>query len=488
MARIAIAGFQHETNSFAKGRAGMAEFELADSWPGLVSGAALLDETEGLNLPIAGFAKAADAAGHDLQPILWCAAEPSGPVTNAAFETISARIIDGTLGADALYLDLHGAMITEHHEDGEGELLSRLRDRHPDMPIVISLDMHANVSQAMVELADHICIFRTYPHLDMSETGARCLAPLERRLAGVREAKAFRQAPFLIATHAQGTNHGPMAALYLEAAKQGIEFAVGFTAGDTQHTGPSCVGYGPDAAHKLDAFISKLIAAAPELDQPLPDARSAVRQAMAKPKGLPVVIADVEDNPGGGGSSDTMGLLRALVTEGATGALLGLIHDPDAAHLAHEAGVGAEISLSLGGRSGCDGDSPFEGQFRVGALSTGEVRYEGAMYQGGIGQIGPTAALRVLVPGCEIHVIVTTHRNQCLDRGYFRQVGLNPESARLICVKSTVHFQAEFEPICQAVIPCRVPGALASKLEEIPYQNLRNGLRLSPLGPLFEGK
>lgn len=485
MARIAIAGFQHETNSFAQGKAGMAEFQMTDSWPGLVAGETLLSETDGLNLPIAGFAAVARTAGHDLHPVLWCAAEPSGPVTDDAFETISARILDGIAGADAVYLDLHGAMITDSHDDGEGELLARLRARHPDLPLVISLDLHANLSPQMVEMADHVCIFRSYPHLDMAETGARCLAPLEHILTGPRPAKAFRRAPYLIPLHAQCTETEPMAGLYAHASALGVELASGFTAGDTPHTGPACVAYGPDAATRAETVIAALLSAETALNQPLPDARTAVRQAMALPEGRPVVLADVEDNAGGGGSSDTTGLLRALVAEGAQGAILGLMHDARAAKAAHEAGIGADIALALGGRSGCAGDAPYDGRFRVEALSEGAVRYEGEMYGGGIGQVGLSAALRVLGTEADIRVAVSTHRSQCLDRAYFHHVGLKTETARLICVKSTVHFRADFCPIAQTVIPVCVAGALASDLTQIPFQNLRPGTRLGPLGPAF---
>lgn len=485
MARIAIAGFQHETNSFAKGLACMAEFEMADSWPGLLTGAEVITGTQGLNLPIAGFAEAGSSAGHDLQPVLWCAAEPSGPVTTDAFETISNRILDGIEGAEAVYLDLHGAMITQRHDDGEGELLARIRARHgPDLPIVISLDLHANISERMIALADHICIFRTYPHLDMAETGARCLPPLEQLLAGARPAKHLARAPYLIPIHAQCTDAGPVAELYALAAALDAELAMGFTSGDTPHTGPAWVSYGAAAEASSDTIARAFARAEPLLDQPLLSATAAVQMAMALPPGRPVVLADVEDNAGGGGSSDTMGLFHALVTEAAQGALLGVIHDPTAAEKAHHAGVGTQIELALGGRSGCSGDAPHTGRFEVMALSGGEVIYEGAMYGGGVGQIGPSAALKPLDTNADITVVISSTRNQCLDRAYFRHLGLEPETARIIGVKSTVHFRADFEPIAQAVIPLAVPGALGSDLEAVPFAQLRDGLRLRPGGSI----
>jgi microcystin degradation protein MlrC len=241
--RIAIAGFQHETNSFATTIAGLAEFEMADAWPPLLRGADVISGTHGMNLPIAGFAGAA-ASRPDvtLVPILWCSAEPNGPVTRAAFDTIAAEILDGLRAArplDGIYLDLHGAMITETHFDGEGALLRMIRaEVGPDLPIAISLDLHANLTQTMVDLANSIAIFRTYPHLDMAETGARCLPRLLDHIAGWRPEKAFRQCPYLIPLHAQFTGADPARALYARAT-DGAELAMGFTGADMRDTGPS---------------------------------------------------------------------------------------------------------------------------------------------------------------------------------------------------------------------------------------------------------
>lgn len=492
MTRIAVAGFQHETNSFAKGQAGLTEFEMADSWPGLLRGAEVIAGTRGINLPIAGFAAAAEARGVEVIPILWCAAEPSGPVADAAFDRITADILDGIKAAgpvDGVYLDLHGAMITESLPDGEGEVLARLRARFgAELPVAVSLDMHANVSERFVGLADVVRIFRTYPHLDMAKTGARCLAPLLEAVAGKRPCKAFRRAPYLIPLHAQYTGDGPVGRLYAQAAARGVEFAVGFTAGDTPYTAPSLIAFADtqEAAEvAADALLADLVAAEPDLSVPLPTAAEGVEQAMAYPSGKPVVIADVEDNPGGGGSSDTTGLLKALVAKGTKGALLGLLHDPDAAAAAHRAGVGAELEVPLGGRSGCPGDSPMAARVRVDALSDGAVVYEGEMYGGGVAQVGASAALRILADGCDVVVAVSSVRNQCLDRGYFRFLGLEPETARILAVKSTVHHRAEFDPISQASLAVCVPGALASDLTRPAYRHLLPGLRLGPGGPEF---
>ena len=491
--RIAIAGFQHETNSFSPVAADLAEFEMADSWPGLLRGGAVITDTRGLNLPIAGFVAAASDA--DLHSILWCAAEPSGPVTARAFEAICDDILAGLAEAaplDAIYLDLHGAMITDSYPDAEAEILRRIRARFgPDLPIVVSLDLHANVSAAFVSQATAITMFRTYPHLDMAEAGARAYAALEAILCGATPAKAFRQVPYLIPMHAQFTGAAPAGTLYaavtgFDAPGQWAEFATGFSGGDSPVTGASIIAHAPtqDRADRIaDALLARVIAAEDAFDQPLTPPADAVAQAMALPIGKPVVLADVQDNPGGGGSSDTTGLLRALVKARAQNAMLGLLHDPEAAAAAHAAGVGATLHLGLGGRSGQFGDTPFPVTARVTALSRGHVPYEGAMYGGGTAQIGPTAVLQMTEGGADVRVVVSTIRNQCLDRAYFRHIGLVPETARLIAVKSTVHFRADFDPIAQATLPVASHGALGCVLSDVAYKHLRPGVRIGPNGP-----
>ena len=493
MKRIAIAGFQHETNTFAGSQADLPDFEMDDSWPGLLSGEDAITVTRGMNLPIAGFVAACEAdAGIELQPILWASAEPSGPVTDHAFETILGRITDqlrALMPLDGVYLDLHGAMITQTHADGEGEILSRVRASvGPDVPVVISLDMHCNVTRKMVALANAITIFRTYPHLDMSETGARCLPPLRAAMSGQKLYKVFHQLPYLIPMHAQFTGAPPMSDLYAQARDAStdgalLELAVGFTGGDMIDTGPSTLAQAenPQKAQAMaDQLLRNALAAEAAFDCRLPDATTGIRTAMALPKGKPVVIADVQDNPGGGTSSDTVGLLRAFMAEGAQGVLMGLMHDPEAAAAAHAAGIGAVCTLGLGGHSGLPGEAPVMGRYRVEALSDGAVRYEGEMYGGGVAQIGPTAVLRPLDTTADLQIVVSTVRNQCLDLAYFRHIGLQPENARILCVKSTVHYRAAFDPIAQTALSVGATGALSCDLEQAGYRHIRPGLRLGP--------
>lgn len=492
MRRIAVAGFQHETNTFAPRQAGRSEFQMADSWPPMLVGHEVESGTCGLNLPIAGAIAAATLLDIEIEPILWCAAEPSGPVTDDAFDWICDLILQGLRHAgnvDGVYLDLHGAMVTESHDDGEGELLHRLRSEFgSEIPIGVSLDLHANISPAFVEAANVTTIYRTYPHLDMAETGSRCMRRLHQFLDGERLVPAFRQGSFLVPLHAQCTDEDPSRALYSEVAALDsgtgsyCELALGFTASDVHDCGPAIVAYGEsksDAQALADQMMTELSRSETQFDRELLGPEQAVAIAMEAAKGRPVVLADVQDNPGAGGTSDTTGMLRALQKAGVNGTLIGVLHDPEFARLAHETGLEGIVEADLGGNSGILGDRPFQGRFKIEALSDGAIEYMGEMYGGGIAQCGPSCLVTLLDDKSEIRIIVSSSRIQCLDRALFIDFGADPEEASIICVKSTVHFRADFEPISAQIINVAAPGAFPCQLEVLPFQHLRGGVRKS---------
>lgn len=495
MTRIVIAGFQHETNTFGATKAGFAEFEEADAWPGLLRGEAVVSGTAGINLPMAGFVEAAAAdPAVELLPIVWCSAEPSSYVTDEAFERIAGLILEGITAAgaiDGIYLDLHGAMVTELFEDGEGELLSRIRRLvGDDLPLAVSLDLHANVTERMVRHASSLAIFRSYPHLDMAATGARAFDLLRRHLAGQPTCKAFRQVPFLVPLSAQYTGATPCKELYAlleEESEDGglvsADIAMGFPAADIADAGPSLVAYGA-SQEAANAMVDRLLGAIEEVegsfDAALMSPKAAVQAARSEASGKPVVIADVQDNPGAGATSDTTGLLAAMVEGGAQGAVIGLLDDPAVAAKAHAVGVGGAFAAALGGKSGLPGLGPFEARFGVEALSDGQFPFTGEMYAGSVAELGPTALLRVLDRDADVRVVVGSKRCQCLDQAIFTHIGIEPAAQRIIGVKSTVHFRADFEPIAARVLNAEAPGANPCRLDQVPYKRLRPGVRLGP--------
>ena len=498
MARIAIGGFQHETNTFAPSLATLAEFETADEWPELTTGPGLPDRVRGMNLPIAGFIDEVERAGHSLLPTTWGSASPSSYVTEHACEHIAGLILDGLRAArpfDAVYLCLHGAMVAEHLEDGEGELLRRVRSLvGADIPVVASLDFHSNTTPGMMEHASALVGYRTYPHVDMADTGRRAARHLDRLLGGSGvEHRAFRQIPFMIPLTWQCTTSEPMRSIMAmrDEVERGdvasVTVAAGFPAADIRHCGPSVFGYGQSKVaveNAVEALASEIERREGEFEGVLHSPDDGVRRAIeiARHASRPVVIADTQDNPGAGGDSDTTGMLRALVRNDAPKAALGMMVDPEAALAAHAAGAGSTISVALGGRSGIPGDAPFEAEFRVEQVAEGRFAGTGPMYGGARMNLGPMASLRIR----DIEVLVGSRKAQLADLSMYRHCGIEPTTRKIIVNKSSVHFRADFEPIASQVLICVAPGPMVADPGALPWTRLRPGMRVRPNGPEFD--
>jgi microcystin degradation protein MlrC len=493
MARIGIGGLHHETNSFAPQPATFERFVEADGWPPLLRGPAMLPGTAEINLAIAGFIDAALASGHELVPLLWANACPSGPVTEDAFERLSAMLLDDLAAArplDALFLDLHGAMVAEHLDDGEGELLRRVRDRAPSLPIVAALDLHANLSDAMVTLSDALVAYRTYPHIDLAVTGARCLPMIEYLMGGDRLAKAWRRVDFLIPLPWQCTTIEPgrtLFALLAETEAAGVASAsicMGFPAADTRICGPSVLAYAAEgrvADAAVDRLAAAFSAAEPGFAGRLWEPEAAVAHAMRSNAGRPIILADTQDNPGGGGSSDTTGVLAALIAARAEGALLAVLCDAEVALAAHRAGEGAVLAgLHLGGRHGPAGVTPLQDDFEVVRLGSGRFTATGPMYGGNRMDLGPMALLRSRAPGVE--VAVSSRRVQAADRAILHHLGVDPRTRRILALKSSVHFRADFEGIAGEILIVVAAGANTADPGELPFRRLPEAVRRRPRG------
>jgi microcystin degradation protein MlrC len=497
MTRIAVGGFLHETNTFAPTKATYGDFVHGGGWPAMAVGADVLKTMRNINVGLAGFVEAAEALGWQMVPTISCGASPSAHVTEDAYERIVQVMVDGIRAAgplDAVYLDLHGAMVTEHLDDGEGEILARVREViGKDLPMVVSLDLHANVTPEMVEHADALIAYRTYPHVDMAETG-RAAARHLALLLGTKQkfAKAFRQLPFLIPISWQCTNDQPTMGIYQKLASlesdavPTLSFAPGFPAADFVHCGPSVFAYGAtqaDADAAADAVAALIESHEEDFDGRIFTPDEGVRHAMelAKTATKPIIIADTQDNPGAGGDSDTTGMLRALVRNNARRAATGVIYDPASAKAAHAAGVGASVTLALGGRSGIPGDAPYKETFIVEALSDGQFVAGGPYYGGRDMDMGPSAALRI----GDIRVVVSSHKAQLADQAMYRYVGIEPTEQAILVNKSSVHFRADFEPIAEQLLICAAPGAMPADTAALPWTRLRPGVRVKPNGAPF---
>lgn len=497
MARIAIGGFQHETNTFAPVKATFQDFEMADGWPGLTTGDALFEVFCGINLPLPGFIDQAKILGHDLLPLLWCSASPSAHVTRDAYERIAGDLIAGIAKLqklDAIYLDLHGAMVTEHLEDGEGELLERLRAVvGPDLPIVVSLDLHANLTERMVRHASALVVCRTYPHVDLAETGARSADVIDRLLRHGPFAKAMRRAEFLVPLPWQCTLIDPAAALYAEVAAiekeaklASASFAFGFPPADIRECGPVIVSYGEDQAavdKAADRLVASLNAAERDFAGKIWTKDEAVAYAMAKSGSRPIILADTQDNPGAGGNSDSVDLLEALARHGAQGAVFANLFDPETARIAHEVGRGNSFERAIGAWCGSSGLEKFGGRFEVLALGDGSFKATGPFYRGNHMQLGPMALLGI----GGIKVVVTSRKQQAADQAMLRHLGLEPAQQKILALKSSVHFRADFQPIAGEILIVAAAGDNPVDNRALPYRQLRKGLRLMPLGEAFAG-
>jgi len=501
MALIAVGGFQHETNTFAPTKADYRAFEDGGGWPGAQYGAAIAAAVAGANIPAAGAIEALHALGHRTLGLAWAAASPSAQVTEEAFERIAGEIVQRLAAAgpvDAVYLDLHGAMVTEHYDDGEGELLARVRKAvGTRVPVVASLDLHANVTRAMVELADGLVAYRTYPHVDMAETGRRAAGLLDATLKRGRPmAKVSKTFNFLTGIPSQCSFIEPCKGLYQSLARieqqNGLQlsFSPGFPMADFPECGMAVFGYGTDET-RARAAVMRLAGEVEDAEKDFalelfaPD--DAVKRAMQRGEpGAPVVLADTQDNPGAGGNGDTTGLLAAMIRLHAEDAVLGMLIDPPSARSAHAIGRGNTARFALGEISGLPGHVPLAGEFTVEALGDGNFAGTGPFYRGFHLALGPMALLRSReAPG--VRVVLASKKCQTADQEMFRHLGLEPKSQRLLALKSSVHFRADFQPMAKEVLVVRAPGPALADPADFAWRRLRHGMRLRPLGPAFKG-
>ncbi len=498
--KIAVGGLLQETNSFAALNTTLEDFEVGVPSPPVYRGQELLEKIGEVNLAISGALKVLRRTEATILPLLWGEGGAAGPVTDEAFENLVGDLttrLKAAMPVDGVFLDLHGAMIADTHIDADGEILKRVRNVvGPNVPIVAALDLHANVSDDMVTYSDMLHSCRKYPHTDFYDTGEQGAEELIKMIeTNSRPAKAFRQIGCIIPSPMQSTSLPAAGNLYagMEQAEadHGVvaSFCMGFPLADAYETGPAALAYGVDEASAnaaLEAILDAFETQRPGFAIDALDAPAAVRRGMAvaKTTGRTAVIADTQDNSGGGASSDSTGFIRALVSEGAQNALCGLIWDAEAAALAHNAGVGASIQTGIGGKRGLPTDTPFEGAFTVEALADGEFICTGPFFKGLNPRLGPMALLRVEAPECDVHLLITTMRCQLADQEMIRCMGVEPGSFDIIVVKSSAHFRADFDAIAGETIIGIADGEVLSDPASTPYRRLRSGVELGINGPL----
>lgn len=492
--KIVIAQMKHETNTFSPVPTPLARFARSGGEP--PGGDAAIRAYRGSGTPLGAFIDLAERMNADIVVPVVATAWPSGPVEDDAYEHVADRICAAVeRGCDAILLDLHGAMVSRSYEDGEGELLRRLRAIAPDVPIGVALDMHANVTAELVERVDAIAGFQTYPHVDMYETGERVGKAILDQLSGkARPTMAWGQRPMLPHVMRQSSLDSPnreIQARCREMEAQGALCAsvfVGFPHADIADAGLSAVVVTNGDWRLADQWTQELLEMAWDARAGFvytvdPLAKSLERaRAMAdaaKPGGGPIVLLDHYDNCASGGTMDTMTVLGAMIDGGFEDAAAFAIFDPDAVKKMIEAGPGADITVQLGGKLDMPAidqrGAPREVRGRVKLLSDGRFRNRGPMHGGELNSMGPTA---VLDTG-RIEIVVISKHVEPHDIAAFYAVGIDPTAKRFLMLKSRVHWRAGLKSLPQGVVECAGSGVCTSDYSTLGFRKVRR-----PIFPL----
>jgi microcystin degradation protein MlrC len=489
--KIVIAQMQHETNTFSPVPTPWESFGGND---GPYLGRAAYEAMKGTRLPMAAFIDLAEAAGAELVTPIAAWANPSGPVDGKAYDRICQIICDAVArGCDAVFLDLHGAMVVaDRTDDGEGGLLEKIRAAAPRTPIAVSLDLHANVTDRMVRNCDVLTGYKTYPHVDQYESGHLAGAILLRALKGeVKPVMAWGNCPLLAQTLRQNTDESPMKDC-VDAARaaesDGLLAATafgGFQQADIRDAGLSVVAVADGDRRKAEAACEAILDIAWRQKESFIYRGEPLEQAVARAKQLaernggPILLLDHADNCASGATQDTMYVLKEALRQGLTGIAVGPVRDPEAVAQMVRAGVGAKVTLKVGGKMDMpairEKGQPLELSGVVRAITDGEYTITGPQFQGMRCYMGRTA---VLDTGAA-EVVVTERNQEPWDRGVFTSAGIDPARKRFLLLKSRMYFRPVFLPIAKGMVFCDSLGVGSSDWKVFDYKNLRR-----PIYPL----
>jgi microcystin degradation protein MlrC len=497
--RAVIAMMNHETNTFSPVATPLKVFGKN----GPAHGAAAYQATKGTRMPMGAYIDICEQAGWDIVTPVAAIAPPSGPVDAAAYIQICDAIVETVKhGCDALFLDLHGAMVVKDlTDDGEGTLLERVRKLAPDLPIAVALDLHGNVTDAIVKNATVVAGYKTYPHVDMYEAGDLAGRVLMRAMRGeIRPVMAWGNRPILAQTLCMNTDAQPMKGfidLAKQAEREGALAATGFggfPTADIHDAGLSAIVVADGDASKAQAWLKRMLDYAWEkradfiyhaepLAQSIARAK-AVSEAMKEgpSTGLrtgPVLLLDHCDNTASGAAVDVMLVLKEVLAQGLTDITVGPVRDPASVEKMIAAGVGQKVSLDLGGKTdmpmiGVKGEPlPLTGIVR--AITDGEYTITGPQLTGMRAHMGRTA---VLDTGAAI-IVVTERSQEPWDLGVFTSVGIDPRRHHYLLLKSRMYYRPIFLPFAKAAIECDGVGVGSSNYKLFPYKKLRR-----PMYPL----
>ena len=481
--RVAIGGILHETHTFMARATTLADF--ADQ--SLHFGADLIAAMRGSRSGIGGMIDSATEAGWRLLPTLYAAAMPGGTVAEASYQELLSELrarLRQTMPVDGLLLALHGAMVAEGELDAESDIVAQARAIvGDDAPIVVLLDMHGNISPRLVELADVLLAYDTNPHIDAYARGVEAAAIMARLLRReLRPTPAFARPPLLLPAQSTGTAVPPLAPVHQRAAEIKAQDAVvcvavmgGFAYADTPHTGPSIIVATDGQPTLAGAYAEELSALLYELrGEATPSylaPAEAVRLAAGRDRG-PVILVDSADNIGGGTPGDGADALVAMLANNAREGTI-VLADPQAVDVCWRAGKAAEVTLAVGAKVDDWHGQPVTVTGIVRALSDGVFECElpdnhFASFYGSTVHMGRTVWLRV----AGVNILLTERKTPPLDLAQLRHIGIQPESQRMIVVKSAVAYRAAYMPIASEAIEMDTAGLCSANLSRFPYRHL----------------
>ncbi len=485
---IVIAQMKHETNTFSPVPTPIQRFAVGTPLPH--EGAAGVQALRGTGSGIGAFIELAEKAGATITLPVAGGAWPSGPVEDKAFEYMAGRICDAVAkGCDAVLLDLHGAMVTESYEDGEGELLARVRKLAPNTPIAVALDMHTNLYPAIVENSDVIAGYQTYPHVDVYETGMRAGKALFAMLEGkAKPAMAWGQRAMLPHVMRQSSLDSPnreIQARCRQMEKEGALCAslfVGFPHADIVNAGLSAVVVTDNDPALARRWCDELLDMAWDARAQWVYEVEPLSKSFARAKAMdarPVVLLDHYDNAASGGTMDTMAVLAGILEAGLEDVAAFAVYDPAAVVEMQKAGLGARVTLQLGGRLdmpslGLKGQ-PLTVTGTVKNLTNGQFRNRGPMSKGVLMDMGATA---VLDTG-KVEIVVISRQQEPNDLECFASQGIDPTKKRYLMLKSRVHWRAGFGDLAKATVECAGVGVCTSDYGVLDFRKVRR-----PIYPL----
>jgi len=497
-ATVLLGSFEHETNTFVDRPTTRADFRARREFFG--EAVERLRDTE---TAVGGAVALAGERGVDLRPTVAASATPGGVVAADAYEQYTDRIVEGARehagDVDGVLLALHGAMVPEGENDGEGPLIERVRAVvGPETPVVVTLDLHANVTERMVREADALVAYETYPHLDKAETGRRALSMLLDAVAGdVAPTTRFERPPSIVFQPKAYTPEGPMAEVMARARdlekRPGVLKAnvlPGYYHADVPEMGvttPVVTDDDPALAREVARDLATLLwERREEFVEEYPEPPAAVRRAREclaerAPGDGPVVMGDFGPNPGGGGTADGTTLLRELIDQGVEDAGYAVLWDPEVVEACREAGVGERVTVTLGGKADDRHGGPIEDlDVYVKAITDGRFVNTGSSHTGrGLeNDLGPTVLLRC-GPDDGVSVVVSGTRHSAFDAEVWRHVGVRPERAAVLAVPSFVAFLGDYGPMASGVVLVDSPGLSAVDPARFDYERIPR-----PLFPL----